>query len=422
MLSIRSWIAPILVAVSCGGSGIAADPAPPPVFDVPPRPGGAFQLLDGDRVVFVGDTLIERAQSADYLETFFTVRYPDRQIIFRNLGWSGDTVGGEARAGFGTPADGFVQLRQQVYALQPTVIFVAYGGGSSFDGEAGIEAFVDGYRALLDMLQVTQAEIILLSPIRHEDLGPPLPDATRHNRSLVAYLVAVSRLAERRRLRFIDLFHEVMPLAERQQRRFTDNGIHLTDYGYWRLARTLGRELGFDSEATSRLTLDAEAGRLLGAVGATSEASVTQIITEPGRLRFLLTDRRLSDPAAPQYEEGGRILAVQGLDAGNYTLSVDGQPVRAGSAEEWAGGQRLRTGPEFDQVEALRKAIVAKNRLYFHRWRPQNETYLFGFRKYEQGQNAKEIPMFDPLVTAQEAKIAKLRIPQPRAYELVREK
>ena len=58
--------------------------------------------------------------------------------------------------------------------------------------------------------------------------------------------------------------------------------------------------------------------------------------------------------------------------------------------------------------EGLRLKIVAKNQLFFHRWRPQNETYLFGFRKHEQGKNAAEVAAFDPLVAAAEAEIWKL--------------
>ncbi len=58
---------------------------------------------------------------------------------------------------------------------------------------------------------------------------------------------------------------------------------------------------------------------------------------------------------------------------------------------------------------ALTKAILEKNRLFFHRWRPQNETYLFGFRKHEQGNNGVEIPQFDPLVAEKEKEIARLR-------------
>ena len=57
----------------------------------------------------------------------------------------------------------------------------------------------------------------------------------------------------------------------------------------------------------------------------------------------------------------------------------------------------------------LRKAIIEKDRLFFHRWRPANETYLFLFRAHEQGQNAKEIPMFDPLILAQEKVIEDAR-------------
>lgn len=59
--------------------------------------------------------------------------------------------------------------------------------------------------------------------------------------------------------------------------------------------------------------------------------------------------------------------------------------------------------------DAFREAIMEKNRLFFHRWRPANETYLFLFRKHEQGQNAKEIPMFDPLIKEQEARINEAR-------------
>ena len=56
------------------------------------------------------------------------------------------------------------------------------------------------------------------------------------------------------------------------------------------------------------------------------------------------------------------------------------------------------------------QAIQKKNELFFHRWRPQNETYLFGFRKHEQGKNAAEVFQFDPLVEAEEKKIAELRV------------
>ena len=46
----------------------------------------------------------------------------------------------------------------------------------------------------------------------------------------------------------------------------------------------------------------------------------------------------------------------------------------------------------------LLERIAEKNELFFHHYRPQNETYLFLFRKHEQGQNAEEIDQFRPLI------------------------
>jgi len=53
-----------------------------------------FELRDGDRVVFLGNTLIEREQKYGHWEWMLTMAWPDRNVTFRNLGWSGDTVWG----------------------------------------------------------------------------------------------------------------------------------------------------------------------------------------------------------------------------------------------------------------------------------------------------------------------------------------
>ena len=138
---------------------------------------------------------------------------------------------------------------------------------------------------------------------------------------------------------------------------------------------------------------------------------------------FQATDAVLP-PAPPPADEParpapvGRVLA--GQRPGSRPLHADHrrQAVATATADEWAKGVTIDRGPEFDQAEKLRQAIVAKNRLYFYRWRPANETYLFGFRKHEQGKNAIEIPKFDPLVVEKEQEIAKLRVPTAHTYEL----
>jgi hypothetical protein len=196
----------------------------------------------------------------------------------------------------------------------------------------------------------------------------------------------------------------------------TDNGIHFNEDGYRMASFALLRELRCKSTTWS---VDIEVDKK------SAVAKGTKLVSDKDScLRFLLTDDSLPGIYRPFYVVNGeewRKLTIRGLAAGDYTLFIDGKAVVTKSSKEWAATvdlYRAHTGPEFDQALKLRAAIIEKNRLYFHRWRPQNETYLFGFRKYEQGQNAVEIPKFDPLVAKQEEEIAELRVPVEHTYEL----
>lgn len=393
-------------------------------FSKKERPSGPFQLLDGDRVVFLGDTVLERAQASDYLETRFTTRYPERQIKFRNLGWSGDTVFGESRAGFGTVADGFQQLKQRVFEAQPTVIVVGYGGAASSAGEAGLQDFSKGLDTLLNLLEETKATMVILSPLKQEDLGQPLPSPERFNRDRELYSEVLRNAAQSRAYPFVDLY---TLLGDGQQsparKSFTDNGIHLTSYGYWQAAAVIEGALGWETPVWS-VEVDV---RDKGAAAGGTKLDAVQIAAD--KLSFQALDPVLPPAPAPPRSPADatvpglrRSLKITDLAAGTYTLKIDGQPVLKATATQWGQGQTIpATAPEFAQADKLRHAILAKNELFFHRWRPQNETYLFGFRKHEQGNNAREIPMFDPLIEKAEAEIAKLRVPTAHRYEVVRD-
>jgi lysophospholipase L1-like esterase len=383
------------------------------------RAAEPFTLAGGDRVVLVGNTLIEREQRYGYWETALTRRHPDRSILFRNLGWSGDTVFGDARAGFGTAADGFRQLREHVLALKPTVLILGYGTNESFDGPAGLPRFLQGLNTLLDTLAPTKARVVLLSPLRQENLGRPLPDPAGQNKNLRLYADALRDTAMKRGLAFVDLFDLLGDGARAQPPApLTANGIHLTAWGYWRSVAALEKGLGLPPTPWRvELTADGNPSRTQGC----------RVTTEgKAPLHFQVTDALLPEPAPPREgapqgtpAEHQRVLRVQGLAPGSYTLTIDGKAVVSAPAAEWGAGVALDArGPEYEQVERLRATILAKNRLYFYRWRPENETYLFGFRKHEQGQNAREIPRFDPLVEDKEAEIVKLRVPAPHEYEL----
>src|SRR5690606_26663181 len=52
---------------------------------------------------------------------------------------------------------------------------------------------------------------------------------------------------------------------------------------------------------------------------------------------------------------------------------------------------------------------LRKNEWVFHRTRPANMAYIFGFRNKEQGRNAAEVEQFDNYIVSAEKRIAALR-------------
>ena len=50
----------------------------------PAQNTNTFELRDGDRVVLLGDTFIEREQRYGFIEHMLTTHFPDRHITFRN--------------------------------------------------------------------------------------------------------------------------------------------------------------------------------------------------------------------------------------------------------------------------------------------------------------------------------------------------
>jgi lysophospholipase L1-like esterase len=291
-----------------------------------------FELRDGDRVVFLGNTLIERAQKYGYWETMLTARYPNKNITFRNLGWSGDTVWAESRGMFDPPAVGYKRMIEHVGRLKPTVIFVGYGNNEAFAGQERLPAFLTQYLKLLDDLVGASAKgvrFVLLSPMLHESIAPNFLDVKTINANIEKYAAVVEDVANARECHFLDLL-KLQKRWDEVDANLTYDGLHLDGAGYHKFTYLVRAGMGY--------------------------------------------------------------------------------------------AKSKRSEADTERLTQLRQTIIAKNRLYFYSWRPQNITYLTGFRKHEQGQNAKELAEFDKLIVAKEKEINKLKKPVAHTYEIIRVK
>ena len=206
--------------------------------------GAEIDVLDGDRVVFLGGTLFERERLYGELETALTEHFRDRRVVFRNIGWDGDTVFGHARAGgrrgsvFGDAAEGFENLQRHVDRVNPTLVLVAYGAVEAHDGQDKVRVFERGYDRLLRRLSKPDRRFVLLTPLRALAAGIPrsqkvTAQVERLNTLLMAYREGVLSLSKRRGWPVIDLYSA----TELNEPGMRVNGLHLTQKGYQAMAR-----------------------------------------------------------------------------------------------------------------------------------------------------------------------------------------
>jgi lysophospholipase L1-like esterase len=191
-----------------------------------------FELQEGDRVVLLGNTFVEREAAYGRIEAALVRRFP--KATFRNLAWSGDRADVQLRP------NGFPSLESRLEELKPSVLIVSFGTMEAFDGESGRPKFVRAYGAFLDRLATLKARVVLLSPTPHEEKGPPFADPAEHNRDLARYAEAIRTLARERGARYVDLLG---PLSKAKG-PLTENGIHLTSEGYAVAARAIEDGLG----------------------------------------------------------------------------------------------------------------------------------------------------------------------------------
>ena len=117
--------------------------------------------------------------------------------------------------------------------------------------------------------------------------------------------------------------------------------------------------------------------------------------------------------------ENAKSVHIHGgtIASGETTDPLAQRPFLKSRIHDAARGRSFATQSN-SQYEALRQLLLRKNELYFHRWRPQNITYLFGFRKHEQGNNASDIAKFDPFILELEQQIHELQQPRWRTVSL----
>ena len=234
-----------------------------------------LELQKGDHICIVGNTLAERMQHYGWLETLIQARFPEHNLVIRNLGYSGDEIDGWQNPNhrmrsmsFGSqdewlsgnapcPQPGKLssrdkdgpKVRENRFELTNTkadVIFAFYGYNESWAGEAGLPKFQENVAAFIKHTLAQKyngksaPKLVLFSPIAHEFIpnDPNLPskaDVDASNARLKIFSSAMGEVAKANGVLFVDLFTPTNGTFDGGLRKepmpLTINGVHLNNLG-----------------------------------------------------------------------------------------------------------------------------------------------------------------------------------------------
>lgn len=410
-----------------------------------------FLIRDGDRVVFLGDSITEQRLYTTYIEAYALTRHPEWTLSFRNVGWGGDTSWLRQRShpdeGQLFAADPEKQqqmvndavgrgLARDVLPLKPTFVTVKFGmNDHAYQAfrEDIFRAYVRSQTEIAKVLEAHGARVAFLTPQPIEEKRSD-PDKDVRNQSLRKFADGLKEVAAKTGAAFVDQFDPYMTILLRERASNPPDmvgggdAVHPGPIGHTVMAWAILKGLDA-SPLVSRADINASTGK----VETTEGCRVDHLSVAGGGLSFDRLDDALpmpiderAEPAlklAPILDDLDRlVLRVTGLAAGNYEVTIDGEPAGKVSATALAEGWNLADagGPITKQAREVLRLVFDKNNVFFRRWR---EVQLYGFPAWAEGpalesKRAAEVARLDQQIAELESQINQARKPRSHHFEL----
>ncbi len=312
-----------------------------PVGAIVPAPARGLGLKDGDRFIFIGDSITHQCRYTQFVENFFYTRYPEIRLHFRNAGVSGDKA-----------QDVLNRFDEDIAAFKPThaTILLGMNDGTYRDFDpATFQTYAKGMTELLDRLEALKVKIVIMSPTMFDHqafermvAADPAKAKNKtpenYNAVLAYYGKWLQEVARARGHRFVDLFGPLNTLTVEQRRlnpAFTliPDAIHPELDGSLVMAYSLLQQTG---ETGSILGTGV---RLANGKWNPLSALVTDIGGEPGRsASYTVAQKALPWTEIEDAPVASKLLSLGhrasqeshvavGLQPGRYDLKINGQKV-----------------------------------------------------------------------------------------------
>lgn len=393
-----------------------------------------FYLKDGDTVVFYGDSITDQRLYTTFTEAYVVTRFPKLNVRFVHSGWSGDRVDG----GAGGPIDR--RLARDVLAYHPTVVTIMLGmndaGYRPLDADL-LKSYRVGYEHIVKTLKTAgpKVRLTLIQPSPYDDVTrTPLIEGG-YNNVLISYGKLVREIAAREGFLCADLNASVLAALRSANeadpalaQKLIPDRVHPSAPIHFLMAEALLKAWNAPP-AVSEVEIDSSALTVQKMIN----TSISGLSNDSG-IAWTQLDNSLPMPIDPFPSEellqlafrssdflealNRETLAVTGLAPGRtFSLKIDGQPVAAHSAEEWASGVYLSATdtPMSKQSTEVLQLIYRHNNLHWARWHMIQTSFE---TEHPPGMD-RAIEALDQLESEVAAMARAKAQPKPHRYELV---
>jgi lysophospholipase L1-like esterase len=353
-------------------------------------------LKDGDRVIWIGDSITHQCQYTQYVEDFFYTRYPKMRLHFRNAGVSGDVA-----------ADALNRFEDDIASFKPTVATVLLGMNDGRYQDFSPEIFQTYARdmtTLLDKLDALKVRVFLMSPTMFdhqafEQMVAKDPARSKNKKpdnynAVLAYFGKWGQEQARKRgYGFIDLYGPLNQLTTEgrvKDPNFTliADAIHPAGDGQFVMAYSIINAFNEPGQVWSLLAApNAGAWKATPSHGSTSSVTGGEIGKNvsltllPKCLPWVpLEEAKLGATlTASGHRKSNEALTVVGLQAGRYDVLENGQLVGTWDHIQLGKKVELQSDPESLTLQQAQRVIELNKKRNDEAIRPLRN--LYGKRK-----------------------------------------
>lgn len=229
------------------------------------EPSGKLVIEKGNSIALIGGNLGSRMLNYGYFDTELHLRFPDKNLLIRNMCDGGDTPGFRPHSArndawafpgaerfqteYANPSDSkgsHPKPDEWLKKFKTDIILGFFGYSESFQGPEGLDRFKAELEAFIQHTKAqkyngkSSPQLALISPIAFQDLSKKrdLPNGVKENKNLEMYTLAIQALAKKHQVVFLDAFHPSLKWYATGE-ELTIDGMQLNAKGYAKMVDLL---------------------------------------------------------------------------------------------------------------------------------------------------------------------------------------